>query len=94
MANKNKVQYGLDEATQQVEQQPVKFNRMSVKKRIKKAQRKAKWMGFFYLLGAIAMLGFTFLNLVEITNVETEAPWAITALNFFRPFMEKMQLKK
>ncbi|MBQ4269027.1 MAG: hypothetical protein IJB97_05190 [Clostridia bacterium] len=92
MANKNKVQYGLDEEVVQ-EPAPIKVNRASMKKRVKKTQGKAKWMGFFYLIGTIAMLGFTFLNLVELTNAETNAPWAITALNFFRPFMEKMQLK-
>ena len=92
MANKNKVQYGLDEEVVQ-EPVPVKVNRASMKKRVKKTQGKAKWMGFFYLIGTIAMLGFTFLNLVELTNAETNAPWAITALNFFRPFTEKLQLK-
>ncbi len=57
-------------------------------KRIKKAQRKAKWMGFFYLIGTIAMLGFAFLNLVGIKNTENNSVWAVTALNFYEPFLK------
>ena len=63
-----------------------KVNTAPMKKAIKSAHAKARWVGFFYLIGSIALLALTVLPLLQIAN--GEEVWSPVIYNFFTPIID------
>lgn len=62
--------------------------RANMKKRVRAAQGKAKFVGFLYLLGAIALLAAACLPLLEVKadGKVSDTPWQLSVLTFWQPF--------
>ena len=62
-----------------------KMKSTTLKKSIKNAHAKARWVGFFYLLGSIILLALSVLPILSVTD--GEGVWNPTILNFFEPLL-------
>ncbi len=80
-------QYGLDNVGYSSgKQQYVAAKSVNMRKRIGKAQGKAKWMGFFYFIGTLALLAAACLGMFEYETADgKEYLWVLT---FWKPFLE------
>ncbi len=58
--------------------------RASATRRIKKVHKKARWVGFLYLLGTIAL---TVLSLLGCLNIKFHNGDTLSVLNFYKPFL-------
>ena len=63
-----------------------KVNVAPMKKAIKGAHAKAQWVGFFYLLGSIALLALTLLPVAKAGNAGSY--WTPVIYNFFAPIVD------
>jgi hypothetical protein len=66
---------------------PAPKKQVNMKKRVRATQRKAKFVGFLYLLGAIALLAAACLPLVEVKANGENAAWKLSVLTFWKPFL-------
>lgn len=63
-----------------------KINTAPMQKAIKSAHAKARWVGFFYLIGSIALLALTLLPLLVVADAGQY--WSPAIYNFFNPIIE------
>ena len=63
-----------------------KIKKSSLQKSIKGAHAKSRWVGFFYLLGSIALLALTLFPVLKVGKANGEY-WTPTLLNFFEPII-------
>ena len=83
-------QYGLQSAPTPVVapvKAPAPKKQVNMKKRVRATQRKAKFVGFLYLLGAIALLAAACLPLIEVKANGETAAWQVSVLTFWKPFL-------
>jgi len=90
MKNQQMIQerYGMDIgcAPTVKQQKPISTTPVNMRKRVRKAQGKAKWMGFFYFLGTLALLALACLGMFSYENKgTTEYLWILT---FWKPFLD------
>ncbi len=90
MKNREMIQdrYGMDIgcAPTVKQQKYAPTTQVNMRKRVRKAQNKAKWMGFFYFLGTLALLALACLGMFSYENKgATEYLWILT---FWKPFLD------
>ena len=90
MKNQQMIQehYGMDIgcAPTVKQQKHVPTTPVNMRKRVRKAQGKAKWMGFFYFFGTLAFLALACLGMFSYDNKGAiEYLWVA---NFWKPFLD------